>query len=49
MVKDKAFVADAEKQKLEIQLVTGEQTLNILRKLYETSPAIVARAKAAMK
>jgi tripartite-type tricarboxylate transporter receptor subunit TctC len=49
MVKDKAFVADAEKQKLEIQLVTGEQTLNILKKLYKTPPATVARAKAAMK
>jgi tripartite-type tricarboxylate transporter receptor subunit TctC len=48
-VRDPAFVADAERQKLEVDLVTGEQTLEILRKLYATPPAIVARAKAAMK
>ena len=48
-VKDKAFVADAEKQKLEIELVTGEQTLKVLKRLYQAPPEIVERAKAAMK
>jgi hypothetical protein len=48
-VKDPEFVADAEKQKLELQLVTGEETLKILKRIYATPPAIVARAKAAME
>lgn len=47
-VKDRPFVADAEKQGLEIELVTGAETLNILKRLYKTPPEIVARAKAAM-
>ncbi len=48
-VKDPAFVKDSEKQKLEIQLVTGVETLAILRKLYASPPDIVARAKVALK
>jgi hypothetical protein len=48
-VKDPEFIADAEKQKLELQLVTGEETLTILKRIYATSPAIVTRAKAAME
>lgn len=48
-VKDPKFVAEAEKQKLEIELVSGEETLDILKRLYATSPALLARAKAAME
>lgn len=47
-VKDPAFIADSEKQKLEVDLLTGEETLEILKKLYATPAPIVARAKAAM-
>ena len=47
-VRDPAFVADAERQGLEVDLLTGEETLGILRNLYATPKNIVARAKAAM-
>jgi tripartite-type tricarboxylate transporter receptor subunit TctC len=47
-VRDPAFVADAERQGLEVDLLTGEETLDILKKLYATPKNIVARAKAAM-
>lgn len=48
-VKDKDFLVDAEKQQLEIDLVTGVETVRILNDLYNTPPNIVARAKAAME
>ena len=47
-VKDPAFVAEAEKLKLEPDLVTAAETEAILRRLYATPPEIVARAKAAL-
>ena len=48
-VRDPAFVAEAEKLKLEPELVTAAETQELLRNLYATPPAIVARAKAALK
>ena len=48
-IRDPKFVVDAEKQGLEVNLLTGEATLALLRKLYASPKAIVARAKAAQK
>jgi tripartite-type tricarboxylate transporter receptor subunit TctC len=48
-VKDSQFLADAEKQQLEIDLVTAEETEQLLAELYNAPPAIIARAKAAME
>jgi tripartite-type tricarboxylate transporter receptor subunit TctC len=47
--RDPAFVAEAEKLQLEPELVTAEEIESILRRLYETPPPIVARAKAALE
>ena len=47
-VKDPAFIAEAEKLKLEPDLVTAAEMQAILGRLYATPPAIVARAKAAL-
>ena len=48
-MKDKLFLEDAEKTGLEIQLVTGEDVNALLDRAYATPPALVARAKAALK
>jgi tripartite-type tricarboxylate transporter receptor subunit TctC len=48
-VRDPKFVQDAEKQGLEVDLLTGDETLDILKKLYATPKAIVERARAAQK
>ena len=48
-VRDPKFVQDAEKQGLEVDLLTGDETLAILKKLYATPKAIVERARAAQK
>ena len=48
-VKDPAFVADAEKQKLEVEYVSPDKIRSILIKLYAFPPAVVARVKAAVK
>ena len=42
-------MAEAEKLKLEPELVTAAETQDLLRNLYATPPAIVARARAALK
>lgn len=47
-MQDPAFAADANKQKLEIELVTGEEMDGLISKLYKSSPHIVARAKVAL-
>ena len=48
-VNDAQFLADADKQQLEIDLVTAEETERLLAELYATPPNIVALAKAAME
>lgn len=48
-VKDPKFVEDCTKQRLEVDLLTGEELLGILKKLYATPNAIVERTRAAQK
>jgi tripartite-type tricarboxylate transporter receptor subunit TctC len=47
--RDPRFLADAEKEQLEIELVTGEEIEAILRRLYQTPPAVIERARRAME
>ena len=47
-VKDPAFIAEAEKLKLEPDLVNATEMEAILHRLYATPPEIVARAKSAL-
>jgi hypothetical protein len=44
-MKDPAFLADAEKRKLDIDPITGEQVQAIIADLFKTPPAVVARVK----
>jgi hypothetical protein len=46
--RDPRFLADAEKEQLEIELVTGEEIEAILTRLYQTPPAVIERARRAM-
>ena len=46
-VHDAKFLADAEKQKLDIQYVPAEQLAQLVDQLYATPPDIIAKAKAA--
>jgi tripartite-type tricarboxylate transporter receptor subunit TctC len=48
-VRDPDFLAEADKLKLEPELVTGADVEAILARLYATPPAIIARAKAAQE
>jgi tripartite-type tricarboxylate transporter receptor subunit TctC len=45
---DKGFIADAEKQQLEIDKVSGEKVAEVIRNAYSLPPDIVAAAKEAM-
>ena len=47
-IKDPLFIADAEKQGLEIDLVTGKEIDQTLEKLYKTPPDVIERVKAAL-
>jgi tripartite-type tricarboxylate transporter receptor subunit TctC len=47
-VKDPALLADADKGKMEIELVTGEEVEGIIRKAYATPKPIVDRVRDAM-
>jgi tripartite-type tricarboxylate transporter receptor subunit TctC len=47
-MKDAEFLADAEKQKLDIEHVPGEDIEAMLAGLYRTPPAVIARARAAI-
>jgi tripartite-type tricarboxylate transporter receptor subunit TctC len=47
-VKDPALLADADKGKMEIELVTGEEVEGIIRKAYATPKPIVERVRDAM-
>lgn len=45
---DPAFRADADKQKLEVELVTGEEVQDLLTRLYKSPADTIALAKAAL-
>ena len=48
-MKDKDFLAEADKMRLEINPVSGEDVEKLVKDVYATPPDIVARAKAAAK
>jgi tripartite-type tricarboxylate transporter receptor subunit TctC len=45
-MKDKAFVADMEKQQLPVSPVTGDEAEKIISRLFQVSPKIAAQARA---
>jgi tripartite-type tricarboxylate transporter receptor subunit TctC len=49
MIKDEGFIADAAKQRMEIQLVTGEEIQKVIAHAYGAEPQVLARAKDLMK
>jgi tripartite-type tricarboxylate transporter receptor subunit TctC len=49
MIKDQGFLADATKQRMEIQLVTGEEIQKVIAHAYGVKPQVLARAKDLMK
>jgi tripartite-type tricarboxylate transporter receptor subunit TctC len=49
MIKDEGFIADAAKQRMEVQLVTGEEIQKVIAHAYGTAPQVLARAKDLMK
>ena len=48
-MKDKDFLADAEKMKLEIDPLTGEEVAAVIEQVSRTSPETAARVRAAME
>jgi hypothetical protein len=48
-VKDPAFLADAKKQQLDITPYSGAQIDALMKDIYATPPALVARVRAAME
>ncbi|MBM3530514.1 MAG: hypothetical protein FJX62_20730 [Alphaproteobacteria bacterium] len=46
-MKDKEFLADAEKTKIDVEPMTGEEVESLIAKLSSVSPDVVARAKKA--
>jgi ABC-type phosphate/phosphonate transport system substrate-binding protein len=46
---DPAFLADAEKSKLEIEYVSDAEIIEVLKQAYATPKEIVERTKAALK
>ena len=48
-MQDKAFLAEADKIKLEITPVTGEAVQKLVAEIYSTPPEIVRRAAQAVK
>jgi hypothetical protein len=48
VLKDKRFLAEAEKQQLEVAPVTGEEVQQLIVKMYQSPPDVVAAAKAAI-
>lgn len=47
-LKDKRFLAEADKQKLEVSPVTGEEVQQLVERMYKSPPDVVAAAKAAI-
>jgi tripartite-type tricarboxylate transporter receptor subunit TctC len=48
-VKDKDFLAEAEKLKIEVDALSGEEVAALIGKLYETPQDVVARVRSAME
>ncbi|MEA2987394.1 MAG: hypothetical protein QOG83_105 [Alphaproteobacteria bacterium] len=48
-MKDQEFLAEAEKLKIEIDPLSGEQVADLIEQLYRTPPDTVARVRAAME
>jgi hypothetical protein len=48
-MKDKAFLEEADKLKIEVDPLTGEQVAALVEQLYKTPPDTVARVRAAME
>jgi tripartite-type tricarboxylate transporter receptor subunit TctC len=48
-VKDPEYLAEAEKQQLEVSPMTGEDVAALIRKVAQTPPDIVARVRAALE
>ena len=48
-MKDKDFLADAEKLKIEVDPLSGEEVAALIGKLYATPPDVVARVRTAME
>ena len=44
-MEDKEFIADAAKQKIEVEPVSGEELQRLIVELYATSPDMVAEAE----
>lgn len=44
-MKDTEFLAEAQKSKLDIEPITGEEAERIVRSLFKLEPAIVSRLK----
>jgi tripartite-type tricarboxylate transporter receptor subunit TctC len=49
VMKDKAFLEEADKLKIEVDPLTGEQVAALVEQLYKTPPETVARVRAAME
>jgi tripartite-type tricarboxylate transporter receptor subunit TctC len=49
VMKDKAFLEEADKLKIEVDPLTGEQVAALVEQLYKTPPDTVARVRAAME
>jgi hypothetical protein len=49
MIKDEAFRADAAKQRMEIELVTGEEIQMVIARAYGAEAQVLARARDLMK
>ena len=48
-MKDKAFIDEADKLKIEVDPLSGEQVAALVEQLYKTPPQTVARVRAAME
>ena len=48
-MKDKDFLAEAEKLKIEVDPLTGEQVSDLIGQLYRTPQDVVARVRGAME
>jgi hypothetical protein len=48
-IQDQAFIADAAKAKLEIEYVSDEEIVTVLKRLYATPKQVVERVKGALK
>jgi len=47
-MKDPDFLADAKKRNIEVDLVTGEEVTEVLKKAAASPPEVIARVKKAL-